>query len=72
MSPRTSRGGSSLNREPDELTSVEAWRLAELIDAGWPLEHADVLAARNDVDLHVACDLLRRGCSVETALLILL
>jgi len=34
--------------------------------------YAAKLAVRHDVDLHLAADLLRQGCSVELALEILL
>jgi hypothetical protein len=55
-----------------ELDQVEHWRAQELIRAGYPAEAAASLAARHDIDLHHAADLVRRGCSPELALQILL
>ncbi len=54
----------------DEL--VEAWRAEQLELAGYGAAAAAELAARADVDLHVAIDLLAQGCSPELALKILL
>lgn len=55
-----------------EAERIERWRAEELERAGYePLQAAE-LAARNDVDLHLAVDLLERGCPLETALRILL
>jgi hypothetical protein len=55
-----------------EAERIERWRATELERAGYePLQAAE-LAARNDVDLHLAVNLLERGCPVETALRILL
>ena len=47
------------------------WRLDQLRQAGYTSFRAHELAARSDVDLHVACDLLARGCPEETAFSIL-
>ena len=44
----------------------------ELERAGYPPAAAAKLAARHDVDLHLAIDLVRQGCSHEMALSILL
>jgi hypothetical protein len=55
-----------------EIERIERWRHEELARAGYDAESALVLAASHDVDLHAAVDLLRRGCSVELALQILL
>ncbi len=55
-----------------ELTQVERWRIDELERAGYDPKAAMTLAARHDVDLHRAVDLLRKGCSAELALQILL
>jgi hypothetical protein len=55
-----------------EAERIERWRAEELERAGYePLQAAE-LAARNDVDLHLAVNLLERGCPVETAVRILL
>ena len=58
--------------EETEAGRVVDWRRAELERAGYDGPHATEIAARVDVDLHVAVDLLRRGCPPETALQILL
>jgi hypothetical protein len=55
-----------------ELAQVERWRIDELERAGYDPRAAMTLAARHDVDLHHAVDLLRNGCSAELALQILL
>jgi hypothetical protein len=55
-----------------EIDRIEQWRHQELERAGYDPESALVLAASHDVDLHAAVNLLRRGCSVELALQILL
>ena len=55
-----------------ELTQVQRWRVDELERAGYDPRAAMTLAARNDVDLHRAVDLLLQGCSPDLALKILL
>ena len=55
-----------------EMDRIEQWRHEELERAGYDPESALVLAASHDVDLHDAVDLLRRGCSIDLALQILL
>jgi hypothetical protein len=55
-----------------EIDRIEQWRHEELERAGYDPESALVLAASHDVDLHGAVNLLRRGCSVDLALQILL
>jgi hypothetical protein len=59
-------------REETELERVQAWRAEELERAGYPPAAAAKLAARLDVDLHRAIDLVREGCAPDTALSILL
>ena len=39
----------------DETEAVFAWRLHELLDAGYRLPHAELIAVRTDIDLHRAC-----------------
>ena len=56
----------------DELDQVESWRAQELERAGYPPEGAAALAARHDIDLHHAVELVARGCTPELALQILL
>lgn len=51
---------------------VACWRLEQLVRAGYGEVEALLLAELGDVDLHVAADLLQRGCPVDTALRILL
>ena len=55
-----------------EIDRIEQWRHEELERAGYDPESALVLAASHDVDLYAAVDLLRRGCTVDLALQILL
>ena len=55
-----------------ETDRVEHWRQQELARAGYDSESALVLAASHDVDLHEAVNLLKRGCTVDLALQILL
>jgi hypothetical protein len=59
------------NVRPTEQELVESWRAAELERAGYPPAAAFELAARNDVDLHHAVELLQKGCTPELALSIL-
>ena len=56
----------------DELDQVESWRAQELERAGYSPEGAAALAARHDIDLHHAVELVARGCTPELALQILL
>jgi hypothetical protein len=55
----------------DERSKVESWRLHILIEAGYPLPLAERLAI-SEADLHIACEMLGRGCTPETAAEILL
>ena len=55
-----------------EVERVRGWRLEELLRAGYNHRAALEVAERTDVDLHVAVELLRAGCSISTALRILL
>lgn len=58
--------------ESHEPELVDRWRYETLLRAGYGRESATVLALSHDVDLHLAVDLLGRGCSVDLALQILL
>jgi hypothetical protein len=58
--------------EETEQERVERWRAEELRRAGYSASAASRLAARADVDLHVAIELLGRGCPEQLALEILL
>jgi hypothetical protein len=62
---------AEINPQLTEQELVEQWRADALERAGYPHDEAVELAARTDVDLHSAVDLLARGCPVETALAIL-
>jgi hypothetical protein len=64
---------AQIAEHPDrsERAKVESWRLHVLIEAGYPLPLAERIAA-SEVDLHVAVDLVIRGCKHETAAEILL
>lgn len=58
--------------EDNEKTNpVFRWRLTVLRRAGYEEQAARELAARTDVDLHRAVDLVRRGCPPGTAYRIL-
>lgn len=60
--------------EPEPLTErekVELWRENVLLRAGYPDVEAAKIAA-SDADLHAAVQLLKAGCSIHTALEILL
>ncbi|HUI37561.1 MAG TPA: hypothetical protein VLZ04_08740 [Gaiellaceae bacterium] len=55
----------------DEQAKVESWRLHVLMEAGFPLTLAEKIA-HSEADLHHAVDLIRQGCSPETAAEILI
>jgi rRNA processing protein Krr1/Pno1 len=55
-----------------EMDRVEHWRAEELVRAGFDPSDAIALAARHDIDLHLAVELVRRGCPYETAIDILI
>jgi len=54
-----------------ETERVERWRTAELMRVGFAGDDAVALAARTDVDLHQAIELVQRGCPPELAFRIL-
>ncbi len=54
----------------DEL--VHGWRLEQLRKTGYPAGAAEAIASRHDIDLHLAIELLRRGCTTDLAVRILL
>ena len=58
--------------EDTELRKIEHWRTEELERAGYSRRAASRLAARHDVDLHRAIELVQRGCAPELAVKILL
>ena len=51
---------------------VREWRRLELERAGYPRTYAALLSNLDEVDLHVAVELVHKGCPLETALRILL
>jgi hypothetical protein len=55
-----------------EWPQIEAWRLQQLLDAGYPVRLAEQLAEAHDVDLHRAVELVEHGCAPLTAAHILL
>jgi hypothetical protein len=67
----TSPAAPTITQDP-ELEQVERWRAERLKRAGYPAEGATALAARHDIDLHYAIDLVEGGCPVDVALRILL
>ena len=56
----------------DETGLIEAWRTQALERAGYPADAAVAIAARHDIDLPQAVDLLEAGCPLELALRIVL
>jgi hypothetical protein len=58
--------------EITERQRIERWRAQELQRAGYRRDQAAELAGRHDVDLHLAVELLERGCDPDLALRILL
>ena len=54
--------------EPEKVVS---WRMHVLLEAGYPNDLATSIAA-SDADLHHAVELIRAGCTHETAAEILL
>ena len=54
-----------------ELERVERWRTSELMRVGFRGDDAVALAARTDVDLHQAIELVQRGCPPDLAIRIL-
>ena len=54
-----------------ERSRVESWRLHVLMEAGYPLPLAERIAV-SEADLHRAVEMLRSGCTPETAAEILL
>jgi hypothetical protein len=58
--------------EETEAERIERWRAEELERAGYEPRAAAKIAVRPDIDLHLAVDLLARGCAPDLALKILL
>lgn len=58
--------------EDTELDKIERWRTEELERAGYGRRAAARIAARHDIDLHFAVELVARGCPADLAPKILL
>lgn len=58
--------------EDTEVEKIQRWRAEELERAGYGTRAAGRLAARQDIDLHRAVELLDQGCPPELAVKILL
>ena len=65
------RSAAPQGTPPDTHQQVVEWREHVLVNAGYPHEIAERIAA-SDADLHLACDVLERGCTPELAEQILL
>lgn len=63
---------AELTHPETEIERIERWRAAELERAGFDPAGAAAIAARHDVDLHRAVEMLEQGCPAELALKILL
>jgi hypothetical protein len=57
---------------PHDTNTIVAWRREQLSRVGYSDFDAEMLALRKDVDLHVAVDLVARGCPPPLAVEILL
>ena len=67
-----SMSATELHIVETEAEKVERWRAEALEKVGYDLVSALQLAARPDVDLHRAVNLVESGCPPELALRILL
>ena len=67
-----SMAATELNIVETESEKVERWRAEELEKVGYDVISAHELAARPDVDLHLAIELVANGCPVPLAVEILL
>ena len=63
---------SAVDTEPIPESPVRRWRREELERAGYPRTYAVMLSNLEEIDLHVAVELVHQGCPLETALRILL
>jgi hypothetical protein len=63
---------ATLAAQVTEGDPVRRWRLQELIRAGYNPGDALALSGQPEIDLHVAIDLVKRGCPPRTAARILL
>jgi hypothetical protein len=63
---------AELTHPETEIERIERWRADELERAGFEPAGAGATAARHDIDLHRAVEMLEQGCPAELALQILL
>jgi hypothetical protein len=68
----TMAAATEVQIQDSERERVERWRAEALERVGYDTTSAALLATQHDVDLHLAIELVERGCSPETALRILL
>ena len=61
-----------IETDQTEKSKVQSWRLHVLIEAGYPLQLAERLAASEEADLHLAVEMVTSGCAHATAAEILL
>lgn len=64
-------GVSEIESLDERELLIYCWRMEQLLGAGYSRLCADALADDPRVDLHVACDLLARGCDERVAYRIL-
>ncbi len=63
---------ATLAEQVTEGDPVRRWRLQRLVRAGYDPGDALVLSGQPEIDLHLAIDLVNRGCPPRTAVRILL
>jgi hypothetical protein len=57
--------------EAPEAAKIVRWRFDRLVEAGYEAETASFLADRVEIDLHLAVELIVKGCPPATAVRIL-
>lgn len=65
MTIHTSQGTTACGSGPP--TDARTWRRCRLLEAGFPEDLADAVAAEPSFDLHVLLQLLDRGCPPDLA-----
>jgi len=68
----TTMSAAEVHIQESEVERVERWRTEALENAGYDPDSAALLAARQDVDLHRAIEMVEAGCAPEIAVRILL
>jgi hypothetical protein len=63
---------ATLAEKVTEGDPVRRWRLQRLVRAGYNPCDALVISGQPEIDLHLAIDLVKRGCPPRTAVRILL